>query len=420
MPLPVDPRGDLASLPGFHHSRLAAIMTISAQQSQTTPKEAPSDAPMISVIMPVRNEAKHIHDTLTQIIKQDYPVDAFEVLVVDGESTDGTRAIVEALAKKHPQVRLLANPNRWSSAARNVGVQAAKGNLILIVDGHCHVPDEHLLEAVADAFKRSGADCLGRPQPQDIQNASSLQRAIAAARSSWLGHHPSSFIYSSEERIVPAHSVAVAYRKEVFDDVGLFDESFDACEDVELNHRVDQANLRCLFTPKIAVHYEPRGSLRGLFRQLVRYGRGRVRLLRKHKDTLSLASLVPALFLLGLVVGLPLSLAAAPLAWVYWGVLGLYAFAIISVSLGLAAFTQDWRVSLWAPAVFVTIHIATGWGLIREAILPGRNPFAKSRTENKHTQQGAHKKLPAKNARSAEKQPQEHSQVSSVRGRASV
>lgn len=375
---------------------------------------------MISVIMPVRNEANHIHDTLTQIIKQDYPADAFEVLVVDGESTDETRSIVEALARKHPQIRLFTNPKRWSSAARNVGIQAAQGELLLIVDGHCHIPDEHLLDAVADAFDRSGADCLGRPQPQDVHNASPLQKAIAAARSSWLGHHPASFIYSSEEQIVPAHSVAVAYRKEVFDEVGLFDESFDACEDVELNHRVDQASLRCLFTPKIAVHYEPRGSLRGLFRQLVRYGRGRIRLLRKHSETLSVASLVPAIFLLGLVFGLPLSFVTVPLAWIYWGVLGLYAFTVVAVSLGLAAFTQDWRMTLWAPIVFVTIHVATGWGLIREAILPGRNPFAKPQAENTEPLLETHINQFSSSSRTAEPQAREQSQVSGVQGRASV
>ncbi len=351
-------------------------MTSVAHHSKTHEPAAKQTAtPMISVIMPVRNEAAHIHDTLMQLVKQDYPADAFEILVVDGESTDKTCSLVESIARRYPQVRLLNNPKRWSSAARNVGVQAARGELILIVDGHCEVPDEHLLQAVASAFERSGADCLGRPQPLDVHRASTLQRAIAAARSSWLGHHPSSFIYSSKEQTVPAHSVAVAYRREVFDEVGLFDDSFDACEDVELNHRVDKAGLRCLFTPKIAVRYEPRNSLRGLFRQLVRYGRGRVRLLRKHHDTLSWPALVPAFFLIGLVVGLPLSFVAAPFAWIYCSVLALYLFFVLSTSLGLAAYTQDWRMAPWLPVVFVTVHLGSGYGLIREAIWPGRNKF---------------------------------------------
>ena len=111
-----------------------------------------------------------------------------------------------------------------------------------------------------------------------MEEASALQKAIAAARASWLGHHPDSFVYSSQEQFVPAKSVAVAYRRSVFDMVGLFDESFDTCEDVELNHRIDRAGLRCYFTPKIAIRYSPRLSLRALFLQMARYGRGRVRI----------------------------------------------------------------------------------------------------------------------------------------------
>lgn len=350
------------------------------RQIRPSLRRVPVSSPMISVVMPVRNEAAHIHETLTQLVKQDYPANAFEVLVVDGESTDNTRSLVESIARRHPQVKLLHNPRRWSSSARNIGIRAAQGDLVLIVDGHCEIPDEYLLRAVADAFERSEADCLGRPQPLDVRKASPLQRAIAAARSSWLGHHPASFIYTEREQFVPAHSVAVAYRREVFDQVGLFDESFDACEDVELNHRVDKAGMRCLFTPEIAVRYEPRSSLRGLFRQLVRYGRGRIRLLRKHHDTLSWPALVPAFFLLGLVAGLPLSFLAAPLAWIYFSVLGLYAFFVLGVSLGQAAYKQDWLIIPWLPPIFVTIHLATGWGLIREALLPGRNKFAKAGT----------------------------------------
>ena len=95
------------------------------------------------------------------------------------------------------------------------------------------------LQAIAAAFARSGAlHCLGRPQPLDESRANPLQKAIAAARNSRLGHHPDSFIYSAEERFVSPQSVAVAYRRDVFERVGLFDETFDACEDVEFNHRV--------------------------------------------------------------------------------------------------------------------------------------------------------------------------------------
>src|SRR5437763_1581398 len=83
---------------------------------------------------------------------------------------------------------------------------------------------------------------------------------------------------SSAERFVRPQSVAVAYRREVFDTVGFFDEQFDACEDVEFNERVARAGLSCFFSPHVQVQYHPRDTLGGLFRQMARYGRGRMRL----------------------------------------------------------------------------------------------------------------------------------------------
>src|SRR5262249_36762545 len=162
---------------------------------------------------------------------------------------------------------------------RNQAICAARGDILVLVDGHCQLANHGYLRDIADAFARSDADCLGRPQSLEVFGATTLQHAIAAARSSRLGHHPASFIYSGVERFVPPQSVAVAYRRSVFETVGLFDETFDACEDVEFNHRVAQAGLSCFFTPRIGVRYYPRASLAGLFRQMARYGRGRVRLL---------------------------------------------------------------------------------------------------------------------------------------------
>jgi GT2 family glycosyltransferase len=328
-------------------------------------------APTISVIVPVRNEAAFIRRTLTQLLAQDYPTDAFEVLVVDGESTDGTADIVREMQAGHANLRLLANPRRLSSAARNVGVRSARGDILLVVDGHCDVDDPHHLAEVARAFRRWGADCLGRPQPLEVEGATPLQRALAVARSSWLGHHPASFIYSDAERFVPPQSVAVAYRRHVFERVGYFDEQFDACEDVEFNHRVAQSGLSCFFTPRIRVRYHPRGTLGGLFRQMVRYGRGRVRLLRKHRATFSVPSVVPALFVAGLVAG-PAAACLSPwLAAAFAAALAAYALLVLVGSLHALAGARRLSLLPWLLVVFPAIHLGTGYGALRE-MLRGR------------------------------------------------
>jgi succinoglycan biosynthesis protein ExoA len=318
----------------------------------------------ISVIVPVRNEAEHIEHVLHQLIQQDYDQQYFEIIVIDGLSTDGTPDLVANYAKKYTNIRLYSNPKRLSSAARNIGIRQSRGDVVLIVDGHCELKDDMLLCKLAEAYQRSGADCLGRPQPQEVAGSTPLQQAIALARASRLGHHPASYIYSSKESFVPAQSVAVAYCRKVFNKVGLFDEHFDACEDVEFNYRVDQAGLRCFFTPDIAVHYQPRGSLRGLFRQLFRYGRGRVCLFRKHPETFTIGSFVPALFWLGVLFGW-IGGFRWPVLWLaYFGALGLYGVVILLGVVLIAFSHKQIRLLPLLPLILVTIHLASATGVI--------------------------------------------------------
>jgi succinoglycan biosynthesis protein ExoA len=340
----------------------------------------PQRWPSISVIVPVRNEAARIVPTLRQLLTQDYSPERFEVLVADGRSTDATRACVQQLAEEHPNLRLLDNPGRLSSAGRNRAVRAARGELVVIVDGHCDLGSRYYLRHLAEAFARSDADCVGRPQPLDVDGASAPQRAIAAARSSWLGHQPASYIYSDREGFVRPQSVAVAYRRSVFQRVGLFDESFDACEDVEFNHRVERAGLRCFLTPKLAVRYHPRSSLAGLFRQMVRYGRGRVRLLRKHPETFSLPCLIPAVFVLGVPAGAAMAWLSPWLALAYAGTLGLYGLLVALACVMSVVRVRDVSILPWLPLVFVTIHLGAGCGLLRE-LIGGVVPARAARTE---------------------------------------
>jgi polysaccharide deacetylase family protein (PEP-CTERM system associated) len=324
--------------------------------------------PFISVVVPVRNEERFVKSTLEQLLTQDYETDRFEVLVADGQSTDETRPVVRALQVRHTNLHLLANPGLLSSSGRNVAIRAAHGSLIVIVDGHCDLESCTYLRDVAEAFADSGADCIGRPQPLDVAAATPLQRAIAAGRASRLGHNPSSHIYEDTARFVRPQSVAVAYRREVFSAVGLFDEAFDACEDVEFNHRVEQAGLRCFFTPKVRVRYYPRETLTGLFRQMQRYGRGRVRLLRKHPETFSLACFVPAAFLVGLAVGPVLAAYSSWLGAAYAGVVGLYALAVLLTGVYLALRAGDGRLLPWLPLVFAAIHGGAGVGILQEVV----------------------------------------------------
>src|SRR5207248_2291199 len=221
-------------------------------------------------------------------------------------------------------LKLVFNHDRLSSAGRNTAIRHATKDVVVIVDGHCHVPDRDYLKNLSAAFAASGADSLGRPQPLDIANPTPFQQAVSISRSSRLGHNPDSDIYSNEAKFVPPQSTAVAYSRKVFATIGLFDQEFDACEDVEFNERVHAAGLTCYFTPTVKIVYEPRGSFQALFYQLGRYGGGRAKLACKHPRSLSLPALVPPLWAVWAILGGLLSLAVPDLGWLWLASLALY------------------------------------------------------------------------------------------------
>lgn len=324
--------------------------------------------PFVSVIVPVRNEARCIEATLRALFSQNYPADRFEVIVADGRSEDDTPDIIRRLQLEFAHLRLFDNPRRLSSAARNIGVHHARGKYVLIVDGHCEIRSRDYLRNLVQAFQQHNVESVGRPQPLELTHAPPLQRAIAAARRSRLGHNPGSFIYSDEGGLVPPQSVAIAYRRDVVDRLGGFDESFDACEDVEFNHRLAAAGGRCWFAPQLAIHYHPRGTLRGLAYQMSRYGRGRARLMLKHPKTVSLGPLVPAAFLISVGASLALSFFSLWAAATWFGIMLTYAITVIATGCRLAWQAREARLALLFPGVFLAIHSGAGWGVLSELI----------------------------------------------------
>ncbi len=330
--------------------------------------------PFITIVVPVYNEGKGIADTLGQLLSQDYPCDRFEVLVCDGESTDETRSIVRGIAESDSRVRLRNNPGRRSSAGRNVGFRAGTGAIFVVVDGHCYIPSTLWLRRLAQTFVQKGVDCLGRPQPLDPPGINRFQQAVAFARASRIGHGSDSLIYCDYEGFASPVSNGAAYRREVFDLVGYVDESFDACEDVEFNYRVEQAGLRAYTSPDFTVKYYPRESFSGLCRQMIRYGTGRFRFMKKHPAAFSVSTLVPPLFAVGLGLCLVLLLAWAwhrqPLpAWslaVFIVPYLFYAALIIGESIRIAK-RENWRLMKQLPGVFFAIHFGLGFGFLAEA-----------------------------------------------------
>ena len=340
----------------------------------------PMTYPMISVVIPVRNEEKHIGKVLGDLIEQDYPPNRFEILIADGNSCDGTLRVVEQVAKScKSTITWFSNPGQLSSAGRNLGVMNSRGELIVFVDGHCKIDSPSLLSDYARIMQATGADCLCRAQPLDAPGETWFQEVVAHVRASLLGHGPDSTIYSPTLAgpINPTSSGA-AYRASVFERIGMYDEAFDACEDVEFNYRVFKNGLPSFIDPRLKIHYYPRTSLRGLWKQLVRYGRGRFRFVRKHPEALSVGQLLPAAMLCCLITVGVVSLFSVVGLKVLLTVLLSYIGIVLAFSVWLGM-RHGWR-HLWtAPAIYFVIHFALAFGFLAEALSLGtRSPTASS------------------------------------------
>ena len=272
------------------------------------------ESPTLSVVLPVLNESRDLPRLLDEVVGQQSPPGGFEVLVADGGSTDGTQDIVRSYRGRGPEVRLLDNPRRLSSAGRNVGARAARGRYVMFLDGHCAVPRQDYLVRTVEIFEESQAAALCRPQPLNRLRDGGWAEAISNARHSWLGHASGSDIYGGEPGFTDPRSAGAVYRREVLEELGYYDERFDACEDVEFNHRVHAAGLPAYRHPDLAIHYRPRSAIAPLYRQMFRYGRGRARLMAKHPTVVPLPLVVISLYVLATLVAGGTGLEA--LAWV--------------------------------------------------------------------------------------------------------
>lgn len=330
----------------------------------------------LSIVIPVRNEEKYIGDTLRMLINQDYPKERFELLVVDGMSTDSTRSVVEKFIKENPNanILLLDNPGQLSSRARNIGIREARGQLIGIIDGHVYVPNNQLFTNMECLIKENRALCLARPAPLDVPGLTDGKAYwIAVARKTWLGHSRNSFIYSDFEGFVDPMSSGFAYDKSLFEKVGYFDESFDAAEDVEFHFRLKKEGISAYTAPDLLIYSYPRESFKSLFKQQMRYGEGRARLVRKHHDAFTKETPIPSFIFVFFVM----SLFALLCFWHFPFISATYAAAMVLFLfiLFVTGFLEAIIRKRFFPGILISFGIWTtnmglGWGFLKTVCFP--------------------------------------------------
>ncbi|UCD63026.1 MAG: glycosyltransferase [Candidatus Zixiibacteriota bacterium] len=318
----------------------------------------------LTIIIPVRNEEKFLGQTLDQIYLQDYPMDRLEVVVVDGGSTDRSRHVAEAFKSRFGALKLLDNPRQLTSAGINIGIKNSTAPFVFILHARTFIPSKNLVKDIIEIFEGSGADCLCRPRPLTPPDINEFEMAVALCRGSALGHNPGSEAYSDYEGFIDPTSAGSIYRREVFDRVGLFDEEFDTCSDVDFNYRVKAAGLKSYISPKLRVFLYPRSTIQALWRHMRRLGAGRFKFTQKHQIFSPIQWLAGGgVLAFGFLI--LLALVSQPFYVVLKNLVALYVLAIVGFSLWLYMKERRLACLLYGPVIFPAIHFGLGLGFLR-------------------------------------------------------
>lgn len=329
----------------------------------------------VRVVIPCRNERGYIGRCLESLIACDRSGLELEVWVCDGMSDDGTREEIAALAASHSWIKMIDNPARTTPQAMNIGLMPEGYDIGIILGAHAEV-DPRFLQANRDELHaHPEAGCVGGVIENVYSDAAS--RRIGAAMAHPFGVGGAHFRTGFKDGEVDTVAFG-AYRREVFNRVGYFDERLVRNQDDEFNFRVTRAGFRIRLNRTIRSRYHVRGTYSKLWKQYRQYGYWKVYVNRLHGTITTIRQLVPAIFILGVVLGGTCTLLWPTLLPIWLGGIGLYL---------LVALTSAWRAAASlgdVPGVllaFLTLHAAYGVGYLHglfEFMLLRREPSTTS------------------------------------------
>jgi len=317
--------------------------------------------PFVSVIVSMKNEEEFIGKCINSIIQQDYPKDKFEIIIIDGGSRDNSVTIAKNLVKRYSNIRLFYDLRTLNlPEALNFGINKAKGEILIKVDAHGYVATDFLKMNVKYLYSDNNIKCIGgpiRPLTETI-----IANSNVYARSSVFGVGKS--IYSINEKPQFVDTVQCgSYKKKVFEEIGLFDESLQFGEDEEINWRIIKAGYKIFLTPEVKFFYYPRKSFGGLFKQYYNYGKARVKVIRKHPDFLKIKHIIPSAFILSLIGSGILTIFNISFYWLFLGIVGSYLLSSLIFS-ALISHRKGWQYFGLLPFSFASLHFGYGIGFL--------------------------------------------------------
>ncbi|MDD5144811.1 MAG: glycosyltransferase family 2 protein [Candidatus Pacebacteria bacterium] len=317
---------------------------------------------MITVIIPCRNEEKFIGDCLESLIKQDYPKEDLEILVIDGASEDKSREIAQGFSEKYPFIKVLDNPQKFTPFALNIGIRAAKGDVIVRMDSHAGYNKDYISQCVK-RIKESGADNVGGVIETLPSKNTLTARAIASALSSSFGAASSFRIGSDKPKEVDT-VFGGCFKKEVFQKVGLFDERMLRSQDIEFNKRLKKAGGKILLFPDIVARYYPQDTLRKFWDHNVKDGFWTIYPLKFGVRFFSLRHLLPLFLILGLATTLILGIFSSFFFALFKFTALIYIFSNLFFSSKISL-KEDFKLFFVLPLAFIARHFGYGLGSLK-------------------------------------------------------
>jgi glycosyltransferase involved in cell wall biosynthesis len=316
--------------------------------------------PLVSVVIPCRNEEQTIRNCILSLHAQTYPSECIEIIVADGMSTDNTRTILAEMQQRNPAIRVVNNSKLIAPAAMNRAIEVAKGKYIALLGAHSELSDNYIAVAV-QLLEDQQVDCVGGVV--NAISATSAAEAIALAISSPFGVGDAKFRYSNKEELVDTVAFGV-YRLDIFQRIGLFDEDLPRNEDDEFNYRLRSRGGKILLSPNISARYYSRSTLPRLWHQYFGYGHGKVMVAKRHPEMMRARHFIPALFVASTVTLFVMAqlVRAARLMWVL--LVSAYCVAACLASWRIAA-RHGWQHLLRLPIVFFVLHTSYGFGTLK-------------------------------------------------------
>lgn len=312
----------------------------------------------VSVIIPCRNEEQYIEKCIYSLLASNYPKDLLHIYVCDGMSDDNTRELIATISKKNSQVTLLDNTKQTTPFALNIGLKKSSTDIKIILGAHTEVPSDFIIENVNALYINDEIGCVGGVLENIYENKTA--EIIGLAMSSSFGVGNAHFRTGKKNGYVDTVAFG-AYKKEIFDEIGFFNESLTRNQDDEFNYRLIKNGFKIYLSEKINCKYYVRGSLKKLFRQYYQYGYWKVFVNKKHQTITTIRQLIPLFFVLFLITGAIISLIIPSAIYLYTLLLLLYFLLALISAIKLSSNLKKVSKIIFT---FLILHFSYGTGYL--------------------------------------------------------